>query len=1573
MASHDDELDAIFAVQGSEAVGESNDIDSAADHALDDVFGLLDGGVELPAATPGPPPPPATIILADTTASLPPVSSTEATRVGATGAPETAGSSNGGTVVSQPSLAGNEAAPAAAIATGPVIIATINPPADRSRRVRGTARQPADEYLERWLAVDTDALDAALNASPAAVIDACTRHGSVPLGRRAAVWPTLLGLGDEADATGGDVAAPAIATTPLSGPAVEAMKKDVAAVYRTLESAEAKAGGCALAVPQDAAVALLSDVCASTCGGRYSPYSARLLGILLCAGFTATASRVALPKLIARFAPSLLPAAVVATGLSLDLDSRLATLHEHLRTLVLYHDATLVAGLDAICPGWHLPAKASAGGVSGGAFVEAVGVEGASVQATGCIPSYWLGAAFAGPLHLSLPLWDRLLLWAAAPEHRAPAVCDIHAVTPCNDVSYALLLAAATLLLRESPSLKVICTTHGRGADGATDAAAASTGRSTDGAASAPPSVLRRTGTASSGAMQQSGRGAASVSYLITLTLEGAIKRCLSAATPQIGDERSTPALAADSASAADDVAVENTASWLAAAAALASATPPSFGTFLRTNTTPIVTTGALSAAAPPLQLSPACADVIRVPPRPVAAQLVYGWKRIHDAAVIAAAETGGAAKTPAGEETEPAIALLPSSKLGGVSNTTLHPVRFLVVDVRPITHRLFGRFATAYHIDPRTLSSKGAPQSASDPLNAAAVTIDAAVPPLPKSDAVAAGAAADLLDDGDSTASASAAVAADVQAVEPSQVAANVPLASVPSGAADPGADGDDDALDANTLTARAIESSHASASSAIGLPLDQAVRELVALSGALHFAVIGVGVQHMSGAYTSEATLAASDEQDGVRVAAVVRAFVGAGIKYVSVVDGGYAALHAVVRDGTMPAVLAGSSDDVAYLHRSALVDHRPRGCPACRHVTITSRGGKGAPLPSLLRLLRADDGEPQPVVQSSVAARALTSLFEIAERALGSGPSDAVVGPGSQSTWGDDEDADAAAQDEVERRERRLAAIQSELDKWSTVRSEAVAAASVRAAAAMDVVGRGAEVLRRSLQPPPSSVDVVMTRPSASAGAAEPATQRGAASASGGSNSVGAVLALARAAGSAVLSAGKEALAPPTIGSGGASAGTADAASHQATAPNCNAESAAAPTAVNTPAQGGTPTSTSTWASSMREAATTRLREASRVAEMAARAIAAPPSTAVTNAGPRTATVSVSSNATVATDKATSSTPSTAPAPTETGGAVQTMAKSAIGITAFGLAGLRARVAALATTSAPAPSSANPRAGTKGLTLGEAVDRPRKSRGITLGEAVDRPRRPAAPKPVPSAAVRAGTDSGNGGGETRAAAVIRHHELAGLTRGAVFTLDVWTASGDVTIFRCEKEKHDGTRGAAANASAESDTGEGVPVPHQKTEHELKVDSVSAADSTASAATRDEGVTTSTLEEAAVSAAGVTAVDATGTDTSVAAVLTAASTETPTLIPRYLCIGYDRLLVLAAHPTELGLAEVKSNHHVSEIAKLTFSRRHPLRLTLSYRRGGGDAATIVRRTYHVERAAEFKNALAAAIAAAG
>ena len=82
--------------------------------------------------------------------------------------------------------------------------------------------------------------------------------------------------------------------------------------------------------------------------------------------------------------------------------------------------------------------------------------------------------------------------------------------------------------------------------------------------------------------------------------------------------------------------------------------------------------------------------------------------------------------------------------------------------------------------------------------------------------------------------------------------------------------------------------------------------------------------------------------------------------------------------------------------------------------------------------------------------------------------------------------------------------------------------------------------------------------------------------------------------------------------------------------------------------------------------------------------------------------------------------------------------------------------------------------------------------------------------------------------------------------------------------------------------------------------------------------------------------------------------------------LVSRYLALSRERLLVLDAHKTKLRHGVVRSNHHLTELAKLTFNKSQPKRLVIYFKRtvlvnvaGGSQAsATLQPEVFHVDDA---------------
>jgi hypothetical protein len=290
----------------------------------------------------------------------------------------------------------------------------------------------------------------------------------------------------------------------------------------------------------------------------------------------------------------------------------------------------------------------------------------------------------------------------------------------------------------------------------------------------------------------------------------------------------------------------------------------------------------------------------VRMSPAEVLPQVVYSWQRILAAVGAVPADVRAAASAP-----------LSRSCLLPCTTSPTRPLHVLMIDVRPVAHRQAGRLATAYHIDP--------------------ASIEVSLPGWGEGRR------------------------AGVEAVEDEVAGAGTPMgpasptpsysSSYRAGLAGDEVSGDDAAWGVR------------------GVPLPTALGELRPLSGKLHIVVMGVGTRVIRGAY-APATLPSCAVLDDERVGAVVRALRKDGFRYVSTLEGGFAALHGSVRNRAMhaPPLLPALRPDGTYSSSSApsagaaydislfvpsedahsslkacLVDHAPRSCPSCRHAAV------------------------------------------------------------------------------------------------------------------------------------------------------------------------------------------------------------------------------------------------------------------------------------------------------------------------------------------------------------------------------------------------------------------------------------------------------------------------------------------------------------------------------------------------------------------------------------------------------------------------------------------------------------
>lgn len=769
--------------------------------------------------------------------------------------------------------------------------------------------------------------------------------GCIPVRMRYRAYCALL-LGRVPDASEGgssDAPAPDAASEPI--------RADLEGVYKALQEcvAAAVSTGHELLPPSvtlDEAAAILAQTCVEH-NLKYSSTFVRLLCPLLVIGAPSPAAvRVLFHALLTRLCPSFLlqawiappPAAPAAAeappvdamyddfaagsrrasltgapdGLSAErVNAALAAVrlqstafHALTRMCLQYTQPAIVAKLDALVPAWWRPVGSADGAAS-----------------SGCTPSHWFEHGFLSAglhPHGALPLLDRLLTLSPPPT-RVEAQPQLVAAAidacargsalvswPPSDVGMSLVLMATALIAREAPSLQVIVTTHG----------------TPDAPATAPAVAHKR--ASSAGATN-------AASYLIKLTLDGAPKRCVWQQSAQReGDGKADPFL-------------DSTQAWLAAAVATARELPLSvrtclarpgdreaLGACLAGPRALMKSSSHLVEGVPPqegedaIDFSIGAPSCVRVSAEEVAMQLVYGWRRVSSVtpslpgddargrqpSVLLPGEGGTSFDAPEASQDAPML----SSAF-----TYSKPVRFLIVDCRPIVHRRAGRLATAFHVDPRTClppeltaaqeeaAAEAAAAPHADESSHTHVIGDEAgeVEVAPVDDA-----AEDVRE-----------LAGDASA--PTSAPTDVLISAAPTQPAAP-------------VKAWAV----VSANSAVGLPLKEAVEELMGLSGTVHFVVVGVGVRLIPAAYEPH-LLDVCAAQDDVRTATVAEALMAAGCKYVSVLDGGFASVHSLLRSGNVPLPPTTGGDasagDVDEASRVVLMDHISRKCAACRHATV------------------------------------------------------------------------------------------------------------------------------------------------------------------------------------------------------------------------------------------------------------------------------------------------------------------------------------------------------------------------------------------------------------------------------------------------------------------------------------------------------------------------------------------------------------------------------------------------------------------------------------------------------------
>jgi hypothetical protein len=745
------------------------------------------------------------------------------------------------------------------------------------------------------------------------------------------------------------------------------------------------------------------------------------------------------------------------------------------------------------------------------------------------------------------------------------------------------------------------------------------------------------------------------------------------------------------------------------------------------------------------------------------------------------------------------------------------------------------------------------------------------------------------------------------------------------------------------------------------VGVPLSEAVADLLAasqsqaLAGALsgsvyasapqlHLVVCGVGVRSIPCAFEPHLLeeVAAADD---ARVAAVARALASAGCRRVSVLGGGYAAMHRVIvkagtrarvaaaatataaagaavppdadADGggassTLPPVAGPDPADAARLYRSAIVDHAARRCAPCRHTAIS-------------RLLEQERREAEEAAARTGGAKAaVQSLFaglqvrfersgsegESAAAAAGVGGDRSLLSEETKQ-WLAERDKAVSAALGVLKRDLSTAAKQAASVIKRNVAAAAETAAATRRNMASSTASSGQQHMGAALPTEDpllqaSSVDGHDSS-SSSGQSAQQLQQK--------------VFSMAMAARTAVVQAGKVALTPPQPSSADASGADANGIRRgrgPSDAPSITSDSS-----------GGNVQGFS-WAA-MREAADAagaRIKEASKSAAAAASKLAAAsvpePGNAASGGSPGSdgrpirrstagSTVDSSPLGTVQEGAPPAEESTITPLKQKTAERAQAAAAAASVAASAAAASVKTGMlkgfSSLRNTLASMNTPPPPAAGAN-FTVAQALANASakdsytaKRRSATAaGAGTSSPSTPAGPtiaSPAPTPVDPA----------KRAADAVRALQLAGLKAGDTLVLDEW--QGMLSLFACTKE-----RPPPADAPEGSE-------PEQR--------------------------------------------------------------------PRHLCIASHRLLVLSAHPERLGCAVVKSNHHLSEIAKLSYSKKHPKRIVLWLRRlveappmtfaDATEAATkdqtaeatttLVQRVYNVDAAVDFMQMLQAAVRA--
>lgn len=579
-----------------------------------------------------------------------------------------------------------------------------------------------------------------------------------------------------------------------------------------------------------------------------------------------------------------------------------------LHSLCMYHEPDLCTSLDQTYPLWYtvqstLPSWITDSIPSSASSVTTIPntnnntpSTGTKETTTGCIPIGWMECLFLGnddtkPTAI-VPLLDRLLLSFAVLGKRK--IGTLHTIP--SPVNFSILSLCTSLILREAVSLRVICRTAVGGAGART---------------------------------------------LLTSTLASSMKRMLWSSTSSssvMGNGSTEPQEDRTTIETNDyDEYLSSSVAWIAQGSKLANSTPQSV--FVQYKS---LLPSSLSEMEKDTSLATVSLDnTLKVSVREILSQIVYGWPRVAIAAEKERNHTGttkgsDATVTDPIQEVKESLLLKPLRSLLPCPTSISFPLRFLLIDVRPMSHRKAGRIAIAYNIDARTCVR----------------TVNANIPALPNKHEVDMEEAAvtgetvtpEFLNNGEDN---HAFLPSPPTSPNSSFIGTTGTLSS---------STGSSSLSVFSPLNESSVHHEGPSALTYVGIPLNQAIEELKSISGKLHVVITGIGARLIPAAYQPYLRKACF-EADDERIMVTASAFMNAGFRYVSILDGGYTAIHTCVRGkgllppsllplldnhGNTPLSTLGvpigmDTEDVAMSMRGCMIDHSPRKCPFCRHTAV------------------------------------------------------------------------------------------------------------------------------------------------------------------------------------------------------------------------------------------------------------------------------------------------------------------------------------------------------------------------------------------------------------------------------------------------------------------------------------------------------------------------------------------------------------------------------------------------------------------------------------------------------------